>query len=55
VASATRDAARWLGLDVGVIDDGRPADLVALGGKPLDDARDLTDVRMVWRAGRRAR
>lgn len=55
IASATTIAAGWLGLDgVGVLGEGRPADLVALGGRPLENARDLTDVRMVWRGGRRA-
>lgn len=55
VASATTVARRRLGLEAGIISEGAPADVVALGGRPLDNAGDLTDVRMVWRAGRRVR
>jgi hypothetical protein len=29
--------------------------VVALGGRPLEQASDVTDVRMVWRRGRRVR
>jgi imidazolonepropionase-like amidohydrolase len=56
VAAATVVASRWLGLSsVSAIVEGRPADLVAVGGRPLEKARDLTDVRMVWRRGKRMR
>jgi imidazolonepropionase-like amidohydrolase len=56
VASATTVASRWLGLEhIAAIEEGRPADLVAVAGRPLEKARDLTEVRMVWRAGRRMR
>jgi imidazolonepropionase-like amidohydrolase len=56
VASATTVAREWLGLaDVGVLEVGASADVVALGGSPLEVAGDLTDVRMVWRRGRRLR
>jgi imidazolonepropionase-like amidohydrolase len=56
IASATTVASRWLGLEhVSAIEAGRPADLVALGGRPLEKSRHLTNVRMVWRRGRRMR
>jgi imidazolonepropionase-like amidohydrolase len=56
IASATTVASRWLGLEhVSAIEAGRPADLVAIGGRPLEKFRHLTDVRMVWRRGRRMR
>lgn len=56
VRSATVAAALWLGLeDRGVIEAGRSADLVALPERALEDAAYLTNVRMVWRAGRRVR
>jgi imidazolonepropionase-like amidohydrolase len=54
IASATVDAARWLGLsDTGVIASGARADLVAVAGDPLSDPSALTDIVAVWRAGRR--
>jgi imidazolonepropionase-like amidohydrolase len=56
IASATTVASRWLGLEhTSAIEEGRPADLVAVGGRPLEKARHLTNVRMVWRGGRRIR
>lgn len=52
VASATVEAARLLGLDdIGILAEGMAADLVALGGVPLADPRELTNVQMVWRRG----
>jgi imidazolonepropionase-like amidohydrolase len=54
--SGTVAAAGHLGLErAGVIEPGCYADIVALGGRPLEKAADLTDVRMVWRRGRRMR
>lgn len=56
VASATVDSAAYLGLDnTGALDEGRDADIVAIGGDALDDVKALTNVRMVWRKGRRVR
>jgi imidazolonepropionase-like amidohydrolase len=53
VKAATVTASSWLGLgDRGSITPGKIADLVAVGGDPLTNARSLTDVRMVWRRGR---
>jgi imidazolonepropionase-like amidohydrolase len=49
VAAATTVSSRWLGLEhVRAIDQGLPADVVAVGGRPLEKARHLTDIRMVW-------
>ena len=56
LVSATVDAASLLGLDDrGILAVGMTADIVALGGRPLEDPGDLTNVTMVWRQGRRAR
>lgn len=56
VAAATTNAAAWMGLDsIGVLAPGRQADLVAVPSSALEDARRLTDVRMVFRKGVRAR
>lgn len=51
--AATVDAARLLGVDrdVGTLDPGKWADLVAVGGDPLRDVRALRDVRLVMKAG----
>jgi imidazolonepropionase-like amidohydrolase len=52
IRAATVDAAAWLGLTgVGVIDRGADADMVLVGGDPLTEPRDLTEVRTVWRRG----
>jgi imidazolonepropionase-like amidohydrolase len=56
IAAATVDSAAWLGLSSkGVIAPGMDADLVAVAGDPLREPKALTNVRMVWRGGRRAR
>lgn len=56
IASATVDAARYLGLDgTGVLAPGMEADIVAVSGDPLQSPAALTDVHMVWRNGRRIR
>ena len=53
LASATSVAADHLGLaDYGRIRPGSVADMVAVGGGPLDDIRVLSDVRLVLRRGR---
>jgi imidazolonepropionase-like amidohydrolase len=53
VRAATATACSWLGLDDrGRIAPGMRADLIAVGGDPRTDPMALTDVRMVWRAGR---
>jgi imidazolonepropionase-like amidohydrolase len=55
IRSATVDAADWLNLKgIGVLEEGHPADIVALAGNPLTTPKHLTDVRMLWRAGHRA-
>ena len=54
VETATTAASRWLGLaDRGVIAEGYTADLVALPEGALDDPTLLTDVRLVFKQGRR--
>lgn len=55
--SATVDAASACGLAgrKGRLVRGADADLLAVGGNPLRDLRVLTDVRAVFRAGRRVR
>ena len=56
IRAATVDAARRLRLrSKGSIAEGMDADLVALPITAVDDATALTDVRIVWREGRRVR
>lgn len=56
LVSATSGAAALLGLDdTGILAEGMSADIVALGGHPLQEPGDLTNIEMVWRRGRRAR
>ena len=53
IRAATAGAADYLGLDQkGAIEVERDADLVAVA--PLDDPASLTEIRGVWRGGRRA-
>ena len=53
VSSGTNVAASYLGLGTkGVIAPGKDADLIAVGGDPLDAPIALTDVRFVMRGGR---
>ncbi|MFF4625494.1 amidohydrolase family protein [Nonomuraea jabiensis] len=50
--SATVDAARAFGLtDSGTIAPGLRADLVLIGGDPLEDISATRDIRAVWCAG----
>lgn len=55
--AATRSSAELLGIDdrVGTIEDGKQADLVVVGGDPLDFAAYPGNVRLVYRRGRLAR
>ena len=52
--TATVNAAQALGLDteLGTIEPGKRADLVFVGGDPLQDIRNARDVRRVMRGGR---
>jgi imidazolonepropionase-like amidohydrolase len=53
VASATIDAARWLGLQSkGVLAKGADADIVAVSPAALSRPDELTQVQTVWRGGR---
>ncbi len=51
--SATRTAAELIGVseDVGTIEAGKRADLIAVTSDPLKDIRQLEDVRFVMKAG----
>ena len=54
IKSATGECARALRVaeSVGTVRPGRRADLVALGGNPLEDITALEDVRLVFKDGR---
>jgi len=51
--AVTRNSAELLGMadDVGTLGPGKLADVIAVGGNPLDDIVALRDVRMVMKAG----
>jgi imidazolonepropionase-like amidohydrolase len=55
LSAATSVAAAACGLDArkGALAVGRDADILVVGGDPLEDVRALRDVRAVYRAGRR--
>ncbi len=57
ILSATRNAADLLGrtADVGTIEPGRYADLIAVVGDPLADVSELTRVRFVMKGGETVR
>ncbi|SER18228.1 WD40-like Beta Propeller Repeat [Lentzea xinjiangensis] len=49
--TATRNPARWLGLPIGAIKPGAPADVAFVSGNPLQDIRDAANVRQVMVGG----
>ena len=53
IRAATVHAAEAIGLagEIGVLEKGRLADVIAVGGNPLDDLRALRSVRFVMKAG----
>ncbi len=53
LAMATRESARYLGLDdeIGTIEPGKAADLLAVRGNPLRDIGCVRDVAGVWQSG----
>jgi imidazolonepropionase-like amidohydrolase len=55
--SATSEAAEAVGRSrrKGLLRPGADADLLVLGGSPIDDMSAVTDIRAVYRAGRRVR
>ncbi len=54
LVSATRTAADLLGLadEIGTIEAGKAADLIAVGGDPLADVTALQSIRFVLARGR---
>lgn len=52
LAAATRVPAARMGLEAGVIESGRPADLLLLRANPLADIANTRSIEMVIRAGR---
>jgi hypothetical protein len=50
--TATRNPARWLGLPIGAIRPGAPADISFVSGNPLVDIKAAADVRQVMVGGR---
>ena len=55
IVSATRDAARscWIADQVGTLEPGKQADVLVVGGNPLEDLADLRRVTDVFLAGER--
>lgn len=53
ILAATQQAAKLLGEwdDLGSVETGKWADLIAVGSHPLDDIRTLEQVRFVMRGG----
>lgn len=51
--SATSEPARILGLDSGLAEQGRPADLVLVNGNPLQDINHTRNIHSVFKHGRR--
>ena len=53
IQAATTDAAELLGWpdDIGAIEAGKFADIIAVRGNPLDNIRELEDVRFVMKGG----
>ncbi|MGZ3146632.1 DPP IV N-terminal domain-containing protein [Lentzea chajnantorensis] len=50
--TATRNPATWLGLPIGSLRPGAPADIAFVSGNPLADIRAAADVRQVMVGGR---
>ncbi len=55
IVSATRDAARscWIADQVGTLEPGKQADVLVVGGNPLEDLSDLRRVADIFLAGER--
>jgi imidazolonepropionase-like amidohydrolase len=51
IHAATAAAAKLLGLDGGIIEPGRRADIIAVSGSPLDDITRLQQVDFVMKSG----
>jgi imidazolonepropionase-like amidohydrolase len=54
LVSATGDAARChRNNDLGVLAEGRVADLLVLGANPVDNIRNLRSIEQVWVGGKK--
>jgi imidazolonepropionase-like amidohydrolase len=54
IVAATGDAARChRNTELGVIADGKVADLLVLGANPAENIRNLRSIEQVWVGGRR--
>jgi len=51
IRAATLDAAQLVGLEVGSLETGKLADVIAVAGNPLSDIKALESVRFVMKAG----
>ncbi len=52
IKSATVEAAKLLGLtDLGIIENGKTADIVAIEGDPLTDIKKMKEMRFVMKEG----
>jgi imidazolonepropionase-like amidohydrolase len=52
IKSATVEAAKLLGItDIGIIEPGKLADIVAIDGDPIKDIRKMKEIRFVMKEG----
>ena len=52
--SATSAPAKFFSIDdVGIIEDGRRADFLIIGGNPLENLRDIFNISSIWLEGKK--